>query len=407
MLFIDPKKENFANYVGATLVKPNLEAAALASGVDIVDERSLARAGQTLLERWRCEAVLMSRGEEGMTLFRHGRAMQHFPTAAREVFDVTGAGDTVLASAALALAAGASFEEAAVLANRAAGIVVGKLGTATASAAELLAELALMDRVVKSMTGFGAATVPLGARSRGSLSVEVKSVNQRFLDLKLSLPKEYVVWEGEVRKFVQDRVGRGRVEIYVNRSVTTSERPRVEIDEELARAYVLQWRKLKRTLRVGGEIDLSLLKGIPDLYRPRENSTVTGRERSVLAARALDRPRRARPRPRRARARISQTTFVDASTPSKSLAGRHGGAGDGESRGHPASHRGAHAGVARGQGRREPRRPGSGIPSGARRRDRRDRASAQPSRRAARSARSPETESASGSISCCRRCSGR
>jgi D-glycero-beta-D-manno-heptose-7-phosphate kinase len=147
MLFIDPKKENFANYVGATLVKPNLEAAALASGVDIVDERSLARAGQTLLERWRCEAVLMSRGEEGMTLFRHGRPMQHFPTAAREVFDVTGAGDTVLASVALALAAGASFEEAAVLANRAAGIVVGKLGTATASAAELLAELALMDRV--------------------------------------------------------------------------------------------------------------------------------------------------------------------------------------------------------------------------------------------------------------------
>ena len=64
---------------------------------------------------------------------------------------------------------------------------------------------------MKSMTGFGAATVPLGARSRGSLSVEVKSVNQRFLDLKLSLPKEYVVWEGDVRKFVQDRVGRGRV----------------------------------------------------------------------------------------------------------------------------------------------------------------------------------------------------
>jgi D-beta-D-heptose 7-phosphate kinase/D-beta-D-heptose 1-phosphate adenosyltransferase len=146
MLFIDPKKENFANYVGATLVKPNLEAAALASGIDVVDENSLGRAGQALLERWHCEAVLMSRGEEGMTLFRPGRAMQHFPTAAREVFDVTGAGDTVLASAALALAAGASFEEAAMLANRAAGIVVGKLGTATASAAELLADLKRMER---------------------------------------------------------------------------------------------------------------------------------------------------------------------------------------------------------------------------------------------------------------------
>ena len=76
-----------------------------------------------------------------MTLFRKNQSMKHFSTAAREVFDVTGAGDTVLAAAALALAAGARFEEAAVLANRAAGVVVGKLGTATASAAELLAEL--------------------------------------------------------------------------------------------------------------------------------------------------------------------------------------------------------------------------------------------------------------------------
>ena len=139
-LFIDPKKGNFRHYDGATLVKPNLEAAAAASGVEIVDEPSLARAGQGLLEQWRCEAVLISRGEEGMTLFRKNQSMKHFTTAAREVFDVTGAGDTALAAAALALAAGAHFEEAAVLANRAAGIVVGKLGTATASAAELLAE---------------------------------------------------------------------------------------------------------------------------------------------------------------------------------------------------------------------------------------------------------------------------
>jgi rfaE bifunctional protein kinase chain/domain len=141
MLFIDPKKGNFQHYAGATLVKPNLEAASLASGIEIVDERSLAKAGQWLLEQWRCEAVLISRGEEGMTLFRRNRRMEHFPTATREVYDVTGAGDTVLATAALALASGATFEDAAVLANRAAGIVVGKLGTATASAEELLAGL--------------------------------------------------------------------------------------------------------------------------------------------------------------------------------------------------------------------------------------------------------------------------
>jgi D-beta-D-heptose 7-phosphate kinase/D-beta-D-heptose 1-phosphate adenosyltransferase len=141
MLFIDPKRRNFPNYAGATLLKPNLEAAAAAAGIEIVDERSLERAGERLLAQWRSEAVLISRGEEGMTLFRRDRPMRHFPTAAREVFDVTGAGDTVLSTAALALAAGASFEDAAVLANRAAGIVIGKLGTATPSAAELLAEI--------------------------------------------------------------------------------------------------------------------------------------------------------------------------------------------------------------------------------------------------------------------------
>ena len=140
-LFIDPKKGNFANYRNATLVKPNLDAAQAASGVDVHDDASLRLAGQRLVEAWRSEAVLISRGEAGMSLFRRGRRMAHFPTAAREVFDVTGAGDTVLATAALAVASGASFEDAAVLANRAAGIVVGKAGTATVSAKELIADL--------------------------------------------------------------------------------------------------------------------------------------------------------------------------------------------------------------------------------------------------------------------------
>jgi D-glycero-beta-D-manno-heptose-7-phosphate kinase len=146
MLFIDPKKGNFPHYAGATLVKPNLEAASLASGIEIVDDASLRRAGEVLLERWRTRAVLVSRGDEGMTLFRKDRKAEHFPTAAREVYDVTGAGDTVLAAAALALACGASFEDAAVLANRAAGIVIGKIGTATASAKELIADLTRADR---------------------------------------------------------------------------------------------------------------------------------------------------------------------------------------------------------------------------------------------------------------------
>jgi D-beta-D-heptose 7-phosphate kinase/D-beta-D-heptose 1-phosphate adenosyltransferase len=138
---IDPKRRNFAHYRGASLVKPNKEEAGLAAGIEIRNEADLRHAGDRLLDLWQAEAVLVSRGEEGMSLFkRHGSA-QHFPTTAREVFDVTGAGDTVLATCALALGAGATLEEATILANHAAGIVVGKVGTATVSPTELAVAL--------------------------------------------------------------------------------------------------------------------------------------------------------------------------------------------------------------------------------------------------------------------------
>jgi uncharacterized protein (TIGR00255 family) len=147
------------------------------------------------------------------------------------------------------------------------------------------------------MTGFGAARVRLGGQSRGSISVEVKSVNQRFLDLKLSLPREYALWEGDVRKIVQEHVARGRVEVYVGRNVVGNDRPSIEVDEDLARAYVDQWRRLKRALRLAGDVDLSLLKGVPDLYRVRDAAPALERERPVLvraltaALRELDRSR--------------------------------------------------------------------------------------------------------------------
>jgi D-beta-D-heptose 7-phosphate kinase/D-beta-D-heptose 1-phosphate adenosyltransferase len=138
---IDPKRRNFSHYRGATLVKPNKEEAGFAAGIEIRDEAELLQAGDRLLDLWQAEAILVSRGEEGMSLFKRQGKAQHFPTMAREVFDVTGAGDTVLATCALALGAGATLEEATILANHAAGIVVGKVGTATISPAELIAAL--------------------------------------------------------------------------------------------------------------------------------------------------------------------------------------------------------------------------------------------------------------------------
>lgn len=138
---IDPKRPNFAHYRGASLVKPNLGEASVAAGIDIEDRASLTSAGSELLRRWEADAILISRGEEGMSLFKPKTRAQHFPTAAQEVYDVTGAGDTVLATCALALASGGSFEEAARLANQAAGVAVGKVGTATVTARELVRAL--------------------------------------------------------------------------------------------------------------------------------------------------------------------------------------------------------------------------------------------------------------------------
>jgi len=138
---VDPKDANFPFYRRPSLVKPNREEAAAASGIRITDERSLQAAGEQLLARWQAEAVLISRGDEGLALFRPGRRVRAFPTVAREVYDVTGAGDTVVATCALALGAGATFEEATILANHAAGVVVGKVGTASVTAMELRSAL--------------------------------------------------------------------------------------------------------------------------------------------------------------------------------------------------------------------------------------------------------------------------
>lgn len=140
-LLVDPKVRHFSLYRGSAVVTPNQMEAEQATGVRIRDAGSLHEAGRKILKTLRCRAVLITRGEHGMALFQEGRPPVEIPTAAREVFDVTGAGDTVIASLALAAAAGASLEDAAMLANYAAGVVVGKIGTATATPEEVLAAI--------------------------------------------------------------------------------------------------------------------------------------------------------------------------------------------------------------------------------------------------------------------------
>ncbi|MBD5603509.1 MAG: D-glycero-beta-D-manno-heptose-7-phosphate kinase [Candidatus Eremiobacteraeota bacterium] len=134
----DPKPKNIDLFAGVTCVAPNAAEAAGASGIAIKDEASLERAGSSLLERLGCRYVVVTRGERGMALFAADGQRLHVPSVARTVFDVSGAGDTVIAVLTLALAARAPVTLAMQLANFAAGAVVEKLGTATASPQEIL-----------------------------------------------------------------------------------------------------------------------------------------------------------------------------------------------------------------------------------------------------------------------------
>lgn len=140
-VLIDPKVRNFDSYRPATLVTPNHHEALRLTNLEEDTDEGLRAAANAIKDRLSCDAVLITRGEQGMMLCEGDGDPVFVETAAREVYDVTGAGDTVIATLAAALAGGASLTEAAVLANHAAGIVVGKLGTATASSEEILRSL--------------------------------------------------------------------------------------------------------------------------------------------------------------------------------------------------------------------------------------------------------------------------
>jgi len=137
-VLIDPKLRNLASYQPATLVTPNHHEALKMTGLQEDSDGELHQAARLLRKKLSCDSVLITRGDRGMLLLEGDGDPVYVETAAREVYDVTGAGDTVIATLAAALAAGATMLEAANLANHAAGIVVGKVGTATASAEELI-----------------------------------------------------------------------------------------------------------------------------------------------------------------------------------------------------------------------------------------------------------------------------
>jgi D-beta-D-heptose 7-phosphate kinase / D-beta-D-heptose 1-phosphate adenosyltransferase len=164
---VDPKGTDFSRYRGATIVKPNLSEFEAVVG-PCPDEVTLIARGEALRAELDLEALLVTRGEHGLTLLQKGQPAHHQPTRAREVFDVTGAGDTVSAALGCGIAAGLDLREATALANLAAGVVVGKLGTATASLDELYEAMNVHAPLARGLlSADGALATCLRARAAG------------------------------------------------------------------------------------------------------------------------------------------------------------------------------------------------------------------------------------------------
>jgi D-beta-D-heptose 7-phosphate kinase/D-beta-D-heptose 1-phosphate adenosyltransferase len=169
-VLVDPKGTDYSRYRGATLLTPNRKEAEAASGIAILDGSSLEQAAGLIMEKAGLGHLLITRSEEGMSLFSQTGESVHIPTVAREVFDVSGAGDTVLASLAVGVAAGLGMAEAARLANIAAGIAVGKLGTSTVSPDEIINAVALnhsdSDSKIKNLDVLAAIITAEKARGK-------------------------------------------------------------------------------------------------------------------------------------------------------------------------------------------------------------------------------------------------
>lgn len=144
LLIVDPQGLDYKKYAGASFITPNQRETALAAGIEIVDDQTLAEAARRLIEKTGIDKILVTCGKDGMVYFERDARPYRIGTKARQVFDVSGAGDTVLAVLGLGMAAGYSIKEAVALANTAAGIVVGKVGTATVSKTELADSLNLI-----------------------------------------------------------------------------------------------------------------------------------------------------------------------------------------------------------------------------------------------------------------------
>ncbi|HET6184651.1 MAG TPA: D-glycero-beta-D-manno-heptose-7-phosphate kinase [Acetobacteraceae bacterium] len=227
----DPKRPDFTAYRGVTVLTPNEAEVRAATHIDAADDAEADRAGRRALEQTGGEAVLVTRSAAGLTLVPHNGPALHLPTRAREVADVSGAGDTLVATLVAALAAGAALADAAALANAAAGVVVGKQGTATVSRAELLAAL----RIDELVAAEGKVVEPAEAEER------VAAWRTQGLRIGFANGCFDLIHPGHVRLLREARAACDRLIVALNSdaSVRRLKGPARPVQDETARATVM------------------------------------------------------------------------------------------------------------------------------------------------------------------------
>jgi D-beta-D-heptose 7-phosphate kinase/D-beta-D-heptose 1-phosphate adenosyltransferase len=230
-VIVDPKSKSFERYRGATLLTPNRVELQQACGRECITQDDIVEAARSFLDQNICDAMVITRGKDGMSVINTKAAAVHLPTTARQVFDVSGAGDTVVAAISLGLTAGGQISQAAALANIAAGIVVGKHGTATATVGEMIAALAPFDGRTDPQKIFSLDNVLQIARGWRDQGLKIAFTNGCF-DL---------LHPGHISLLEQARRSADRLIVALNAdlSIRRLKGPNRPVQGEVARATVL------------------------------------------------------------------------------------------------------------------------------------------------------------------------
>jgi len=230
-IIVDPKSKDFSRYRGAGVLTPNRLELQQACGHECVADQQVVDGARQMLASGICDVMIVTRGKDGMSVIQADGRATHLPTTARQVYDVSGAGDTVVAAIALATAAGAEIIEAAALANVAAGIVVGKRGTATVSAGEIIAAITPFDGRTDPQKIFAVDTVVQVARAWREQGLKIAFANGCF-DL---------LHPGHISLLEQARRSADRLIVGLNAdlSIRRLKGPNRPVQGEVARATVL------------------------------------------------------------------------------------------------------------------------------------------------------------------------